>query len=158
MSFKAYTITPGPSDAWCFSRPEPVRFSGPRGLVSRRLSAQLPAGSARWSATDEDWLLMLEPGAAGKRWIVFEQTETETLRVSRLTAIHGCAHGGRTELLLHFSPLKVVQSTPSLVAVVPATARAWSEGLTLDGATDRPGSSWLWCERELNIGAAVLGR
>ena len=155
MSFKAYTVTPLSDGTWRLTRPEPVRFSGRRGLVAQRLSAQFPSG--RWSATDEEWLRMVAPTTTEPRWIVFEQSEDDTLRISRLTAINGLALGGRTELLLQFSPLTVCRATPVLIASAPSEARAWSEGLALDGAADRADSSWLWCERALNIGATVLG-
>ena len=51
-------------------------------------------------------------------------------------------------------------STDSTRCVVqqPANARQWSEELALDGGVANLSGPWTWCARELNIGAAVIGR
>lgn len=159
MAFKSYIVTPLADGSWRLTYPEPVRFSGVRGLVARHLKALAPAESARWSLEDFAWLRLGLPDTSELplRWLVFEQTENDELRLSRLHRINGIVSGGQTELLLMLSPLTMIGTPPSFIVTAPAGGRSWSEELALDGSPERPDAPWTWCERALHVGAAVLG-
>ncbi len=159
MSFKSYAVAPLADGTFLFSKPEPVRFSGSHGLIAK-YTAMLPAADSdgRWMLTIEDCLrLMGTLPSTEERWIVFEQTEDDRLRLSRLASVKGSVVAYSTELLLTLSPLTVLTPPPRLTAEVPTNARTWCEQLALDGAPGRQGASWRWCDRPLHIGAAVLG-
>jgi len=126
--------------------------------VARHLTALDSVESVRWSLDDTDWLRLMHPGSsdARARWILFEQSQGDQLRISRLHRINGMITNFRTELLLILSPILVLQQVPRLTVTAPSAGREWSEELALDGAPDRPGAPWSWCERDVQIGAAVL--
>lgn len=157
MAFKSYLSTPTSDGGWQLTQPTPLRLSGPQGLVARHLAALASGGRTRWSLADTDCLRLLPPEPLGNRWILFEQVEADELRLSRLHRIQGLVTGGQTELLLLLSPLQLRRGPSPRVVTVPTGGRAWSEELALDGAPDRAGAPWTWCERALHVGAAVLG-
>ncbi len=159
MAFKSYHVTPLSNGSWLLTHPEPVRFSGPRGLVARHLAALRPVEAARWSLEDTDWLRIVHPGSAdtSARWLVFEQTEDDGIRLSRLLRIHGMVAHDQTELLLTLSPLQTSTPATRLIVTAPVGARTWSEELALDGAPHRADAPWSWCERALHVGSAVFG-
>jgi hypothetical protein len=139
-----------------------VRFSGPHGLVARQVGKPGVSPDAHWSLPDTHWLSLLPAPAQldarfAPRWLVFEQTEDDALRLSRVLRINGVLAHGQTELLFTLSPLSVVKSLPAIIVTAPADGRVWSEELALDGSPDRPNAPWSWCERALHVGAAVLG-
>lgn len=159
MAFKSYHVSPLSNGNWLLTRPEPVRFSGPRGLVARHLAALKPEESVRWSLEDSDWLRLIHPDSADAcaRWLVFEQAENDGLSLSRLHRINGMVSRGQTEMLLTLSPLETSTPATRLLVTVLAGARSWSEELALDGSPDRADSPWSWCERVLHVGATVMG-
>ncbi|MDX2187476.1 MAG: hypothetical protein SFV32_11125 [Opitutaceae bacterium] len=157
MAFKIYTITPMGTDRFLLGDPEPVRFSGKRGLVARFLESHSP-DQPSWSQAESDWIRLVDPLDQRQRWIVFEQTEMEEVRLSRLMKIAGTDHRGQTELLLTLRPLQVIEERPLLTCIAPRDGRAWCEELALDGSPGRGDSTWNWCPRPLHIGSATVGR
>lgn len=135
--------------AYCLKNPRPLRFSGATGVIATFLrEAQPPAG--------EPWTLPETPGF----WRVFSQAERNgELRLSRVMRIRGVSDR-QTELLFTLSPLTLKSGDAAAAewhVAAPSDAREWSEQLALDAGLSDMSGQWKWCDRPLNIGAAVLG-
>lgn len=157
MAFKTYQVNALPNGQWQLSHPEPVRFSGPHGLVARFLEKQPLEVQLKWGRSDKEWLEQINMPDTMEHWLVFEQVEDDKLQISRLHRVNGAGHHHQTELLLSLSPLSVEKVAPTLTVSVPQDGRSWSEELALDGQVGRTDSTWRWCERALHVGAATFG-
>ncbi len=73
MGFKAYHVTAHTNDSWTLASPEPLRFSGPQGLIAQwyRLN-RLKLGDGPWLVPAREWLsLAFGAAEAERKWIVF---------------------------------------------------------------------------------------
>lgn len=156
MAFKSYHVSPTADGGRELRAPQPLVFSGRQGLVARLVLADPDRAARPWSFQPEDILALMAAAPEGPCWIVLEQTEGTDLRLSRLEKLTGVSTY-QTEILLTLVPLTVTRRGPVLTVHEPASSRAWSEELALEGGAHAPAGSWRWCDRPLNIGATVVG-
>ena len=100
MGFKSYRFTEQSDDAWLLDDPQPLRFSGPNGLIAQwyRLH-RLELDERPWLVTAHGWLaLAFDIEQAESRWIVFEQTEGNVRKYARLERINPMADLSRKGL------------------------------------------------------------
>ena len=157
MAFKNYHLVPAESGTWWLDAPEPVVLSGPNGLIARYVLADRKRAASPWQLTPLELLRLAGAPHPETRWIVFEQAESDGLRLSRLERISGIS-AAKTEMLLTLSPFAVIQAGPALFVRQPPDGRSWSEELALEGGAFSPSGTWRWCLRSLNVGATVLGQ
>jgi hypothetical protein len=168
MPFQSYEATATNNGEWLLQNPLLLLFSGNNGIIARYLRASLPMPENQcWTLLEDDIQDLMDPAppppgppAARHRWMIFAQNENGGLRLRRVERIRGLSDR-QTELLITLSPLILKSlSTDRTRCVVqqPPNARQWSEELALDGGVSNLSGPWTWCARELNIGAAVVGR
>lgn len=158
MGFKAYRFTAQSENSWILADPEPLRFSGPNGLLAQWYRLNRGAvGDSSWLATGQEWLaLALGDEEAALRWIVFEQTATGTRQLARLERIHG-QFATETRIMMQFRPLKCIDIAPSLVVSEPASSCSWSEELSIDGGGLSSTCTWRWRAPKLGFASVVAG-
>lgn len=158
MSFKSYATRALPDGSIELSDPQPLVFSGPRGLVARFVAAERERASGRWKLDPGELHRLAFSGEnAGPRMIVFEESADSRIELQLLQNIHGIS-GTRTEMLFSFLPLQLVHAAAPLRVRMPEISRTYAEDLTLDGGVDAPAASWRWCKPHLALGGVVLSR
>ncbi len=158
MGFKAYRFTAQPDESWILADPEPLRFSGPNGLIAQwyRLNRGR-IGDTAWLATAQEWLaLAFREEAAKQRWIVFEQAAAGSRQLARLERIHG-QFAGETRIMMQFRPLRCIADAPSLVVTEPASSCSWSEEISIDGGGSSSACTWRWMAPKLGFASVVAG-
>ena len=158
MGFKSYRFTVQPNDSWLLDDPQPLRFSGPNGLIAQwyRLH-RLELSDGPWIVPAAGWLsLTFSEAESAQRWIVFEQTATGTRQLARLERIHG-QFATETRIMMQFRPLKCINVAPSLVVSEPAASCSWSEELSIDGGGLSAACTWRWLAPKLGFASVVAG-
>ena len=158
MGFKAYRFTTRPNDSWVLDQPEPLRFSGPQGLIAQwfRLN-RLEIGDAPWLVPAREWLsLAFGAAESGRRWIIFEQAEGGVRKYARLERING-KFGSQTRIMMQFKPLQSVGLAMPLIVVEPECVCGWGEELSIDGGTGSESCSWRWMAPQLGFASVVAG-
>lgn len=158
MGFKAYRFTAQSEDSWILAEPEPLRFSGPNGLLAQWYRLNRGAvGDSSWLVTGQEWLALALGGEeAAQHWIIFEQTAAGTRQLARLERIHG-QFATETRIMMQFRPLKCSSSTPSLVVTEPASSCCWCEELSIDGGGNSSACTWRWMAPKLVFASVVAG-
>lgn len=156
MAFKSF-IPVALSENWQMTEPRAVLLSGAHGIIARHVRTHLDVADTRWTLTPEELLNLARETEASKRWIVFEQKEDTSIKISRVERVSGISKE-RTELLVTFSPLEWVGEPRGGIVRCPQAARQWSEGLCLSAGAHRLDGLWQWADLSLNIGAAVIQR
>lgn len=158
MGFKTYRFTPQPNDSWVLDCPEPLRFSGPQGLIAQwyRLN-RLDRGDGPWLVPARDWLALAFGAAeAAQRWIIFEQAEAGVRKLARLERING-KFGSQTRLMMQFTPLQSVGESPPLIVIEPEFVCGWGEEMSIDGGSGSESCSWRWVSPQLGFASVVAG-
>ena len=158
MGFKAYRFTTRPNDTWALDEPEPLRFSGPQGLIAQwcRLN-RLEVGDNSWLVPSREWLaLAYGAEASARRWVVLEQAGDGVRKLARLDRIHG-KFGSQTRIMMQFKPLQVVETAPVLAVTEPECVCGWGEELSIDGGSDGASCTWRWMAPQLGFASVVAG-
>lgn len=158
MGFKAYRFTVQPNDAWSLDHPEPLRFSGPQGLIAQwyRLN-RLELGDGPWLVTAREWLaLAFGAEESARRWIVFEQGDGGGRKLARLERING-QFGTQTRIMMQFKPLQGRGSGVPVTVVEPECVCGWGEELSIDGGSDSSACTWRWMAPQLGFASVVAG-
>ncbi len=158
MAFRSYRFTAHPNASWTLEQPEPLRFSGPQGLIAQwyRLN-RLEIGDGPWLVPAREWLsLVFGAVESAQRWIIFEQAEGGTRKLARLERING-QFGAQTRLMMQFKPLSAVGSGAPLVVVEPEFVCGWGEELSIDGGGGSETCSWRWMTPTLGFASVVAG-
>ena len=158
MGFKSYRFTEQSDDAWLLDDPQPLRFSGPNGLIAQWYRIhRLELDERPWLVTAHGWLaLAFDIEAAESRWIVFEQTEGSTRKYARLERING-KFGAETRIMMQFKPLESSPGTIPLIVREPARSAGWSEEVSIDGGSGSDGCTWRWMTPKLSFASVVAG-
>jgi len=158
MGFKAYRITPDTEHAWRLAQPEPLRFSGPNGLIARSYRENHgDIGGRTWLAPAQVWLeLAFGPAGAAGRWIVFEQLAAGHPRYARLEAVNGL-FSAPTRLMFQFRPFQQRTEAQGLVVREPDVACSWGEELAIDGGDGSARCTWRWQAPKLGFASVVAG-
>ncbi|HLP07727.1 MAG TPA: hypothetical protein VK178_06145 [Opitutaceae bacterium] len=158
MGFKAYRFTTRPNETWTLDQPEPLRFSGPQGLIAQwyRLN-RLDVGDNPWLVPAREWLaLAYGAEAAAGRWVIFEQAEGGVRKLARLDRIHG-KFGSQTRIMMQFKPLQCLATAPALTVVEPECVCGWGEELSIDGGSGSSSCTWRWMAPQLGFASVVAG-
>jgi len=158
MGFKSYRVTAQTDDTWLLDAPEPLRFSGPNGLIAQwyRLH-RLELDDKPWLVTSHGWLaLAFDIEEAESRWIVFEQTDGNVRKYARLERING-QFGTGTRIMMQFRPLETATSAFPLYVREPARCSGWSEELSIDGGSSSDGCTWRLMAPKLGFASVVAG-
>jgi hypothetical protein len=157
MGFKSYACHEQPDGVLTLDDPQPLVLSGPKGLIACHVLGAGENGRGPWKlcAGELHALAKVDVRAHG-RLIVFEQAEDDRLEVLELKAINGLS-SQRTDLMLSFSPLIVIQASAPLTVRRSEINRTYGEDLTLDGGIDAPKEKWRWTKPHLALGGVVLG-
>lgn len=157
MGFKSYRYTTRPNDSWVLDQPEPLRFSGPQGLIAQwyRLN-QMEIGDEHWLVPGREWLsLAFGAEESAKRWIIFEQAEGGVRKIARLDRISG-KFGSQTRIMMQFKPLQSLGAAP-LTVVEPECVCGWGEELSIDGGCGSESCTWRWMAPQLGFASVVAG-
>ena len=158
MGFKSYRFTAQPNDSWLWDDPQPLRFSGPSGLIAQwyRLH-RLELSDGPWIVPAAEWLsLTFSAAEAAQRWIVFEQAEGGVRKFARMERIHG-QFATETRIMMQFRPLKCEGAGLSLLVSEPAATCSWSEELSIDGGGSSSACTWRWMAPKLGFASVVAG-
>lgn len=158
MGFKAYRFTPRADDAWVLEQPEPLRFSGPQGLIAQwyRLN-RMEIGDSPWLVSAREWLsLAFGAEESARRWILFEQSEGNARKLARLDRIHG-KFSSQTRIMMQFKPLQSAAAGQPLVVVEPECVCAWGEELSIDGGSGSESCTWRWMAPQLGFASSTVG-
>ncbi|MGA3006844.1 MAG: hypothetical protein ABSE59_03020 [Opitutaceae bacterium] len=157
MSFKSYATHALPDGSLLLQDPQPLVFSGRKGLIAKFVLASAECANGRWQLGPAELhaLALLERDGQ-QRMIVFEQMDQTTLELLALESIYGVSTE-RTEMLFMFKPLVVVTCGASLQVRRPSTDKIYTEGLELEGGMLAPTASWHWGRPHLALGGVVCG-
>lgn len=157
MGFKAYRFTNQPNDSWLLEAPEPLRFSGPQGLIAQWYRANRLECEGTWMVPAREWLALAFGAAeAAKRWIVFEQADGGVRKYARLERING-QFGTQTRIMMQFRPLQCTLGAMPLTVVEPECVCGWSEELSIDGGSESESCTWRWMAPQLGFASVVAG-
>lgn len=158
MSFKSYSPHPHADGSIELTDPQPLVFSGAKGLIARFVQNEPRRASEPWKLLPaEVHALALMDGDPETRMIVFEETTENTLELQWLQSISGVS-ADRTEMMFSFRPLATEPKSSSLRVRLPDINRTYAEELTLDGGVLAPNGPWRWCKPHLALGGVVLQR
>ena len=158
MGFKSYRFTVQPNDSWLLDDPQPLRFSGPNGLIAQwyRLH-RLELSDGPWIVPAAEWLsLTFNAAESAQRWIVFEQAEGGVRKFARMERING-QFGSQARIMMLFKPPQCTAGTMPLVVSEPARGCGWSEELSIDGGCGSEGCTWRWRAPQLGFASVVGG-
>ncbi len=158
MGFKTYRCTKTDDQSWLLDMPEPLRFSGPNGLIARWYRSHKSEFDSRpWMMSAAAWIEMdFGLTRSNERWILLEQIVNHVPRYDRLEAINGI-FGSETRLVLQFSPLEKVSDSPHLILRDPKKACGWGEELSIDGGDGSSTCSWRWKAPKLGFSSVQVG-
>lgn len=158
MGFKAYRFTSQNDDSWRLETPEPLRFSGPQGLIAQWYRAnRLDACDGAWIVPAREWLALAYGAAeSARRWIIFEQAEGGIRKYARLERING-QFGSQTRIVMQFRPLQCTGFGEAITVIEPEYVCGWSEELSIDGGDGSASCSWRWMAPKLGFAAVTAG-
>ncbi len=158
MGFKAYHFTSRTNDSWILTDPEPLRFSGPQGLIAQwfRLN-RMEIGENAWLVPAREWLaLAFGAEESARRWIIFEQVGDGMRKLARLERISG-KFGTQTRIMMQFRPLECLSGGAPVVVAEPECACGWGEELSIDGGAGSENCTWRWMAPQLGFASVVAG-
>lgn len=156
MGFKSYAYREQPDGSLALDDPQPLVLSGANGLIARYVVANGEKARGPWKlCPGELHTLALVDALVRDRVIVFELVEDGTLELLELQGINGVS-GERTDLMVSFSPLIVLQTAGPLIVRRSEINRTYGEDLTLDSGVDAPKGKWRWTKPHLSLGGVVL--
>lgn len=156
MSFKSYAIRTTRDDLITLDDPQPLMFSGRKGLIAKFVLSEKNRAMSPWKlCVGEIHALAFPAKLLHDRAIVFEQAEDSERSLMWLQSISGISNS-KTEMMFSFMPLAVVNQNP-LTVQRAAVDRSYGEDLMLDGGVLSPEGPWLWKKPHLALGGVVLG-
>ena len=158
MSFKSFSVQSLDGDRLALSDPQPLVFSGPRGLIARFVLGESQRAVGYWRlCPGELHALAFADTLVRDRIIVFEENEEMTPSLMWLQDVQGIS-ATRTEMLFSFVPLIVEDRGPAPVICRAIPYRIYREELVLDGGVFATTADWRWTRPHLALGGVVLGR
>jgi hypothetical protein len=156
MSFKSYALRPQPDHSLVLDDPQPLVFSGVRGLIARFVQSSPSRAGRPWRLCPGELHALAFPDTlVRERAIFFEQVAEKGLELQWLQSVCGIS-GQRTEMMFSFTPVTLVRAGPP-IAILPKTAACtYNEGLELEGGVLAPKGSWHWGKPHLALGGVVL--
>jgi hypothetical protein len=156
MSFKSYALHPRPDHTLALDDPQPLVFSGPKGLIARFVRSNPARAGQPWKLCPGELHALAFPDTLIRdRAIFFEQVSEQRIELQWLQSVQGVS-GSRTEMMFSFSPVTVVPSRALLSILPPTSDRIYTEGLELEGGVLAPEGSWHWGHPHLALGGVVL--
>lgn len=156
MGFKSYAYHEQVDGSLTLDDPQPLVLSGPNGLIARYVLANGEKARGPWKlCPGELHALAMVETLVRDRVIVFELVEENQLELLELLSVNGLS-SDRTDLMVSFSPLTVVQPAGPLTVRRSEVGRTYGEDLTLDGGVDAPKAKWRWTKPHLALGGVVL--
>ena len=158
MSFKSFSVQPLDGDRLALADPQPLVFSGPRGLIARFVLGESQRAVGYWRlCPGELHALAFADTLVRDRIIVFEENEEMTPSLMWLQDVQGIS-ATRTVMLFSFVPLIVEDRGPTPVICRAIPYRIYREELVLDGGVFATTADWRWTRPHLALGGVVLGR
>ena len=157
MSFKSYATHTLPDGSLHLQDPHPLVFSGRDGLIAKFVQASPARASEPWILEPAELHALAVPAlVAAQRVIVFEQTEEHRVERLMLESVRGLSTD-RTEMMFTFRPLVAVTGGAGEPSWKVNTAKAYTEGLELEGGVSALNATWRWGQPHLALGGVVCG-